>query len=78
MAVPADHQQAEIITASTSVDTDNTKAAEAPSESFSQNDPLPAASAPDIRVCIMNDDFSSEAHKNLRLTSDAAMATDFS
>ena len=40
MAVPADHQQAEIITASTSVDTDNTKAAEAPSESFSQNAPL--------------------------------------
>lgn len=77
MAVPADPQQAEIITASTSVDTDNTKAAEAPSESFSQNDPLPAASAPDIRVCIMNDDFSSEAHKNLRLTSDAAWQLTF-
>ena len=77
MAVPADHQQAEIITASTSVDTDNTKAAEALSESFSQNDPLPAASAPDIRVCIMNDDFSSEAHKNLRLTSDAAWQLTF-
>lgn len=39
--------------------------------------PFLAASAPDIRVCIMNDDFSSEAHKNLRLTSDAAWQLTF-